>query len=676
MADPNLDQIGQWLLNNQDKAGSPDYVTMSNAYRQMSAQPQPAPPISGIDMTPPSVTPNFGIDFNQPDEQVRSQIAAIPDEQQRTRAMNAWADAYVARENKDAGWGRTADNVVRSVARGIPGGTWLDELTAATSSNPDEVLAYQRARDRDWASRNPWTNVAGNVAGGVLSAPMTIVRGATALPWLANTAIGTVIGGVQGAGEGTTPESRTSDAAWGAGIGGVSSAVLGALANAYTSRWSRANVTPEVDQAASNLNVPLPYFARSENPKVQAMGRQTAQERPGSNLATAWIAAREGTDEAGSNIVRNVTGAPRETAPYTVGQAVQGGMENAVEGANQRIAQVSRDIENLLPPGHRADTPQLRQTMTDIIGERGAAGHLNPEAGMGQTMSIATEPSGPTWRGLSRYTTELGQDIGRPDIVPRELPRADQARLYAAVQGTDRPNIVEAAAGPQGRAMFEQGTAQQAELAQLRDTIAGAIRNRQPEQLVNLAHNAATLSGGGTRLNQLDLILQNLSPGDRRQLGAGVLAKIQNDAGGVPSGVARRLADLPQATRDLLFPPGTQLAAQVNDLQTVAGRVGAVDSMAHAGSARTIAQEMKRYGVGATPAAAGSAYLASQLGGGPLVQGAVAAVPYLAAGAKMLNDRVVRPYVLQNGLPPWLVDSINAGGFGVPRASLNMLPSE
>lgn len=636
----------------------------------------PAPPISGADMSPPNLTPNFGIDFNQPDEQVRSAIAAIPDEQQRTRAMNAWADAYVARENKDAGWGRTADNVVRSIARGVPGGTWLDELTAATSSNPDEVLAYQRARDRDWANRNPWTNFGGNVAGAVASAPLTIMRGVGFAPWLANTAIGAGIGGAQGAGEGETPEGRTSSGLWGAGIGGAASALLGGIANAYTSRWNRANVTPEVDQAASNLNVPLPYFARSENPKVQAMGRQTAQEQPGSNLATAWTAAREGTDQAGSNIVRYVTGAPRETAPYAVGQAVQGGMENAAEGATQQIGQIARDIENLLPPGHRADPSMLRATAQAVMDERAAAGHLNPEAGLGQTLNLTTAPGGATWQGLSRYTTELGNDIGRPDIVPRELPRADQSRLYAAVQGTDRPNIVEAAAGPAGRAQFEAGTAQQAELAQLRDNIANAIRNRQPEQLVNMTHNAATLSGGGTRLDQLGLILQNLSASERRQLGAGVLAKIQNDAGGVPSGVARRLADLPPQTRDLLFPPGTQLAAQVNDLQTVASRVGAVDSMAHTGSARTIAQEMKRYGIGATPAAAGSAYLASQLGGGPVTQGIAAAAPYIAAGGKMLNDRVVRPYLLQNGLPPWLVDSINAGGFGLPRASLNMLPSE
>ena len=46
MAEPTLDSVGQWLLDNKDKAGSPDFVTMSNAYREM-AQPPAAAPASG-----------------------------------------------------------------------------------------------------------------------------------------------------------------------------------------------------------------------------------------------------------------------------------------------------------------------------------------------------------------------------------------------------------------------------------------------------------------------------------------------------------------------------------------------------------------------------------------------------------------------------------------------------
>ncbi|WLB24968.1 hypothetical protein QIH85_24105 [Bradyrhizobium japonicum] len=45
MAEPTIDDVGQWILNNQDKKGSPEYVTMANAYRLMSAPPAaPAQP--------------------------------------------------------------------------------------------------------------------------------------------------------------------------------------------------------------------------------------------------------------------------------------------------------------------------------------------------------------------------------------------------------------------------------------------------------------------------------------------------------------------------------------------------------------------------------------------------------------------------------------------------------
>jgi hypothetical protein len=36
MAEPTLDSIGAWILANQDKKGTPDYVNMSEAYRQLS----------------------------------------------------------------------------------------------------------------------------------------------------------------------------------------------------------------------------------------------------------------------------------------------------------------------------------------------------------------------------------------------------------------------------------------------------------------------------------------------------------------------------------------------------------------------------------------------------------------------------------------------------------------
>src|SRR6516164_6260575 len=116
MAEPTLDQVGQWILDNQDKNGTPDYVNMANAYRDLSTRAAPAPPISS-DNAPTRITvrPDAPqIDFNRPIEDVRKDITAIQDPGMRKQAYDAWADQYVANEQKDAGWGTTINNAMRS----------------------------------------------------------------------------------------------------------------------------------------------------------------------------------------------------------------------------------------------------------------------------------------------------------------------------------------------------------------------------------------------------------------------------------------------------------------------------------------------------------------------------------------------------------------------------------
>jgi hypothetical protein len=654
MAEPTLDQVGQWILDNQDKKGTPDYVSMANAYRDLSTrQAAPAPPISSDNApTRTTVRPDAPqIDFNRPIDQVRKDITAIQDPGLRKQAYDAWGDQYVANEQKNAGWGTIINNAVRSVARGVPGGTFLDELTALTGSAPyEETLAYQRALDRAYAKQHPAANIAGNVAGGVAAAPLTMLRGAG---WLGNAGINTLIGATQGAGE---REGDLADRAGGAGWGGAfaagTSALLGPLA-AYGQRWSRT--TPEVDRAASDLNVPLPFFARAQDPVAQAQGRQFAQTNPGSRVAAAWNAAREGTDQAGGRIVQGITGAPRELAPNVAGTAMQGGMENAVENATQRIQGLARANEGMMPPGYRGDPSGMRQQLQQIIDERVARQAINPHQGLANEMNFATAPRGVPWPGVAGKVTELGEELGRPNIMPRDVSGGETARLYGALRG-DQGRMVEEQLGPAARATFEGRVAQQRELADLRRSITGAIGSRQPEQLVNLAHDAATLTGGGTRLNQLQLITQNMNPAERAQLGAGVLAKIQNDAKGVASGIAAKIAAIPQAARDVLWPPGSQIARDVGNLSTVAGRVGAVDAMQHVGSAKTLGNT-----IASNVPLAVAGYLAHQVGHG-IAAGA-------AYGGGLAANHFIKPYLMRQGLPQWLTNAVNAGGMGVSRTA-------
>lgn len=135
----------------------------------------PAPSNAASTVKPPK---NFGIDWNQPVDAVRQRVAALPAED-REDALRQWADATVAREDKDGGIGRAIDDTVRTVSRGSFVGPYLDELTAlsqsglhaisggALGSPYDEAVAYQRARDRAVDQKAPVLSTVGQLVGGV-----------------------------------------------------------------------------------------------------------------------------------------------------------------------------------------------------------------------------------------------------------------------------------------------------------------------------------------------------------------------------------------------------------------------------------------------------------------------------------------------------------------------------
>lgn len=196
----------------------------------------------------------YGIDFDQPVETVRGLIAKLP-EDRRQKALDTWADAYVAKENKQGGAGQTASNVGRTLARGSFVGPFLDELNAATAGVAnylsggavgapyDETLAYNRARDRYVDKSAPGLSTVGKIAGGVVGGGAALRAGGGALGMLAGgpvatmapaaTALGRVgqgaaVGGAYGAASGFGEgEGGLENRVAGAGRGALVGAALG-----------------------------------------------------------------------------------------------------------------------------------------------------------------------------------------------------------------------------------------------------------------------------------------------------------------------------------------------------------------------------------------------------------------------------------------------------------------
>ncbi len=212
------------------------------------------------------------INFDRPIEEVRADIAKVPEGPTRDAAMKAWADHYVAKERGPAkpedpnttwfgpvGWGphgpaaRGQDprDIVRNVARGTIVGSFADELDAGTrafihkitggrlGSPYEEAIAYERAKDRAIDEQYPLASGAGKISGAFGSgAPLAnlVFGGAKkVLPkYLAAPTAGAVVGPsagyVAGLGEGEGDLAQRHEHATSPGPLGLSPVELGLAA--------------------------------------------------------------------------------------------------------------------------------------------------------------------------------------------------------------------------------------------------------------------------------------------------------------------------------------------------------------------------------------------------------------------------------------------------------------
>ena len=252
------------------------------------------------------------IDFNRPVEAVRADIAKL-EGPARDVALRAWADDFVSKESKQGGVGRTADNVVRTLARGSFVGPVLDEITALTQAGQnaiglggapyDEAVAYQRARDRQVDEQNPLLSLAGKLVGGVAGGigaarqagvtaggvlaggPLAALAPAASMGGkiIQGAGVGGVYGAAAGAGnaEGNVVD-RLPDAITGAQVG----AALGGVLPPAVAGVSKAAglvsdaVSPTFARWGQNLRNIMPEAAEQRPTSAGAVGLPPQPQRP------------------------------------------------------------------------------------------------------------------------------------------------------------------------------------------------------------------------------------------------------------------------------------------------------------------------------------------------------------------------------------------------------------
>lgn len=414
---------GVYEVNAPDGATDADIVKMVQT--QFKAPSVPTAP-------PTPAKEDFGVDFSKPIPEVRAAISQLPSDK-RKRAMDAWADNYVSSEQRT---GKGFEDVVRTVARGTPVGSWLDELSAGTvglankisggaiGAPYDENLAYYRARDRQFDKANPKTSMGLQIGGALASAPFTpmlrATQGATMLGKTANAALtGAAYGGLYGAGLGEgdsdTVQKTVEGAALGGVLGGAVAPVSAGLSNAY--KYVRDGLRPLPQELQGTSRGAVDRVSRAMIDGGVAPPNGIAPPPPGT-AANARLYQNQSRELGGeamlADMSSNLTGqaAGLATSPGRGQDIVRNAIEERARGAAQRIR---GDTDAVLGPAQ--NLVQLEQAVTQGAKDRARplyeAFYNTPIRADSELVGILQRVPQSAWAKAQQLATAEGVDLGQ-----------------------------------------------------------------------------------------------------------------------------------------------------------------------------------------------------------------------------------------------------------------------
>lgn len=465
-ADATPDQVMEFVRGNIGKVQQPQpQQDGTQATFKAPAVPEEPPAQEPGKFSPPkgSLQPEVSAFFDRPHDQVRADIAKM-DAADRKPVLDAWAKFTVAREKAKGGTFRAIDDKVRQLVRGTPIGSWVDELTAATSKLPyDEVMAYQKARDEQADADatklgeiplpmglDPIEITTGGVtklAGAVASAPLApvarVMQGATMLPRMVNAGItGIGYGAAYGAGEGQDGD-RAVNALTGAAVGGG----IGVMAPPLASGLGRlVQRSPQPQNALSDMSrkaverVADDVVADSANPAMlQRMGPEGMIADLGPNLQghTGAIARMPGE---GQTVVRNALRARREGAAGRIAQDIDATLgppvdlvqaeRTAVRTANQNAAPYYREFDRTIIP----ETPAIRRLLQRVEAAPGVVAQAERLMQLEGFQPRAGMRTGRDWNYFKIAVDDLAQSA-------RDSNRGNEYRLYSQLSSQIRNTI-------------------------------------------------------------------------------------------------------------------------------------------------------------------------------------------------------------------------------------------
>lgn len=210
-----------------------------------------------------------------------------------------------------------------------------------------------------------------------------------------------------------------------------SAALRGGEGVAGVAMTPRSEVAPAITaaQTASDLGAPLPVGLATEN-KVAQAATKAAQQLPLVGPKIGEQAAR--TVQAAGNRVGDIAD---DLAGGVVDRASSGAMlrpslKGVIESNNSRIDDAFSALRGMIDQEGGAELPTTEKIIKQIVSERQAAGHTNPNAGLQDVQNLVDK--GATFDGLQRARSDIGNTLNFGEANPG-FNAGDLKRVYGAM---------------------------------------------------------------------------------------------------------------------------------------------------------------------------------------------------------------------------------------------------
>lgn len=539
---------------------------------------------------------------------------------------------------------RGAPSRAGSLARGIVQGATLnfgDEIGSAIGAGVDYLKGDapdgigQRYNERLQATRqemdtaaamDPGTFIAGQVAGGIATAPLLpAARAGVAGGALTGAAYGAIAGA--GAGEGT--QDRLQGAGTGALVGGVLGGALGGIAGRGGSTPSAPPQSQAVAEAADRIGVAVPKAVATDSAIVQRAGQGVR------NIPFAGEPIIKATDNMIEGLGRaadNVAGAMGAGDRVASGEAAATAIRNWIGPVSQaKVTRLYDAVDDAINPAVRAPLERTTQTVSEILARNQNARIAGSSKAVDQVIEAVTAPGGLNYAGVKDLRTRIGEMVNT-GILPEGMSGRELKQIYGALSD-DLRNVVEASGGKRAVALFERANRVAGAVAGRREELArivGVNRDAPAEQVFDrLARYASSKAGGDA---QLLAKARNAIGEDWDEVVSGIVARIGRDDAGnfTPERFVTGYSRISDAAKNIMFRDPAHRRA-LDDIFTISDK--AKDVYRKFGNPSGTAQNLS-FGVAGVSAYASPLTALSVIGGGNMLSRVLASPATASSAAK------------------------------------------